>query len=94
MENQGQELDAQGQENQNNPNPQQQETNPAGDYNNDAGVIPDGELKGSDADKDSGNYPGKATLPLESNDVDAAKMEAGEKNLDEDIDKGINESTD
>lgn len=93
MENRSQELDDQDQEEHKNHSQQKQDTNRAGYYNNDAGVIPDDELKGSDADTDSGIYTDQDILSNKSDDAEAAEKEAGEKNLDKDIDKGINEST-
>lgn len=55
MENHNQEMDPQRQEKQPDQDRQGQDNNHTGDYSNDAGVIPEEELKGSDADRDSGS---------------------------------------
>ena len=54
MENQNQELGKQRQEEQQNQAQQDQDNSRNGSYSNDAGVIPEEEIKGSDAEYEHG----------------------------------------
>lgn len=69
MENQNEELDPKQQKKQPEQDRQGQDNNHAGDYSNDAGVIPDEELRGSDADRDSGsdNKPADKDMDIDEN---------------------------